>query len=290
MNPVKDLLDKKGIRYTESAKDYVTNCLNPDHTDKSPSFRIDKTTGITHCFSCGYSVNIFKHFGVLTNHSSIKVAKIKAKIKELLTSFNGVTFPEEMIPINRSFRGISVATLRKFGAFYTTSGKDELQDRIFFPIKDLTGKPVVYVGRHTLSDGNPKYLNYPTGAAMPIYPEVLEEPTDHIVLVEGLFDMLNLYDKGMKNVCCAFGVNTITKSVADKLLPLKVQGVTKVYVMFDGDDAGYKGASALLPALEAEGFIAERITLERDTDPGSMSAEDVEMVIEYMRGNSEISV
>ena len=83
MNHVLELLKKHNVLYTEGAKDYVVRCLNPEHDDQSPSLRIDKVTGKMHCFSCGYKVNIFSHFGVVANHVSIKVAGIKDKLKAL---------------------------------------------------------------------------------------------------------------------------------------------------------------------------------------------------------------
>ena len=117
---VLDLLKKHDISFTTSAKDYVVKCLNPEHNDNNPSFRIDKITGVAHCFSCGYKTNIFKHFGIVANFTSIKVAKLKQKLKDLHVNFNGVDFPGEVIPITKPYRGISSRTLKHFGAFYTT--------------------------------------------------------------------------------------------------------------------------------------------------------------------------
>jgi len=282
MNHVLDLLNKHNIPYTEGAKDYVVKCLNPDHDDNSPSLRIDKVTGKMHCFSCGYKVNIFSHFGVVGNFVSIKVAGLKEKLKNLQTSFTGVEFPEEVIPFNRVFRGISVKTLKEFGAFYT-NGKDTLNDRIFFPVKDMTGKNLLFVGRHILSQGNPRYLNYPSGVTMPIFPEVFKEKHTSAFLVEGIFDMLNLYDKGLKNVCCTFGTNTLQKNTAYKLLPLKVQGVTKLYIMFDGDTAGREAAEKLKPLLEAENFEVEIVEMEDGKDPGDLTQEDVDSILDYIK-------
>ena len=45
-------LEEKGIDYTLSGKDAVIQCLNPEHDDNNPSMRVDKLTGMFHCFSC----------------------------------------------------------------------------------------------------------------------------------------------------------------------------------------------------------------------------------------------
>ena len=278
---VLDLIKKQGLTYKLSGKDYLIACLNPDHDDSNPSFRVDKITGISHCFSCGYKVNIFKHYGVVANFTSIKIAKLKDKLRNLHIDFNGVDFPEEMVPMLKPFRGITAKTLKEFGAFYT-HGSEKLQDRIFFPIKDVRGKNIVYVGRHMMSQGNPRYLNYPTGVTMPIFPESFKGPAKSAVLVEGIFDMLNLYDKGLHNVCCTFGTNTLFKEAALKLLALRTQGISKIYLMYDGDEAGQQAMDKLIPVLEEAQYTVEKITLEDGTDPGELSQEYVDSIKEYI--------
>ena len=280
-DPVLDLLNKQGLAFTVSGRDYLIRCLNPDHNDSNPSCRVDKVTGITHCFSCGFKANLFKHFGIIGNFTSIKVAKLKEKLKELSQNFNGVEFPEPVTPMTKVFRGISTQTLREFEAFYVNSGS-ELSDRIWFPIKDIRGKPQVYVGRHLMSDGNPRYLNYPRGVVMPIYPEIFKERYTSAVLVEGIFDMLNLWDKGLRNVCCTFGTSTMFKEPELKLLGLKAQGITKIYLMYDGDKPGQEAMTKLQPLLEELGYQVEKIVLEEDSDPGELSQEYVDSIKEYI--------
>lgn len=280
-DPVLDLLNKHNLSFTVSGRDYLIRCLNPEHNDSNPSCRVDKVTGITHCFSCGFKANIFKHFGIVGNFTSIKVAKLKEKLKELSQSFNGVEFPESVSPIVKPFRGVSTQTLREFDAFYVNSGS-ELSDRIWFPIKDIRGKTQVFVGRHMMSDGNPRYLNHPRGVTMPIYPEVFKTRYRSAVLVEGIFDMLNLYDKGLENVCCTFGTSTLFKEPELKLLGLKAQGITKIYLMYDGDQPGQEAMKKLQPVLEELGYEVEKIVLEEDSDPGELSQEYVDSIKEYI--------
>ena len=283
MNHVEELLKKQEIYYTEKGKDYVITCLNPDHIDSNPSMRVDKVTGMTHCFSCGFKPNLFKHFGILDNFVSIKTAKLKQKLADLFINFNGVEFPCATIPYNRVFRGISVKTLKEFGAFYTQD-KEELQDRIWFPITDTRNKTVVFVGRHTMSQGNPRYLNNPKGSTVPLFPLTFSKKYKSVVIVEGIFDMLNLRDKGLENVCCAFGTNTLQGDTGAKLLSFKIVGINKVYLMFDGDAAGTEAMDKLQPLIEAEGFLVEQIKVAEDTDPGDMDQESVDSIKEYING------
>lgn len=279
-DPVLELIQKNGLAYTVSGRDYLIKCLNPEHEDSNPSFRVDKISGVAHCFSCGFKTNIFKFFGVFTNPVPIKIAALKEKLADL-RSTNGLELPAGHTPYTRSFRGVSANTLKYFGAFYTNN-VEKLVDRIVFPIKDITGKIVVYVARHTLSNGNPRYVNYPSGVKIPVFPAYLPSGYSSMVIVEGIFDMLNLYDKGLENVVCAFGTNTLQNDTKTKLLPFKAQGITHIYLLFDGDEAGRKASQTLKPIIEAEGFIVEIINLPDDTDPGELSAEDVRSISEYI--------
>lgn len=280
--PVLELLRNKGIYFKVSGQDYLVKCLNPDHEDTNPSMRIDRQDGKFHCLSCGFKGNIFKYFGLFTSISSIRILKLKEKLRNMLISTEGLEVPEGATLFNRPFRGISADTLKKFGAFYTTLNKD-LEDRICFPITDISGKTVVYVARHTLSDGNPRYLNYPRGVSIPVFPSVLHN-TKSMVLVEGLFDMLNCYDKGLENVVCTFGTNTLMATAREKLQPFKTQGITKVYIMYDGDKAGNEAAFKLKPIIEELDLEVEIIKLEDNTDPGELSQEYITSIKEYING------
>ena len=280
-DPVLELINKNSLAFSVSGRDYLIKCLNPDHEDSNPSFRVDRVTGVAHCFSCGFKTNLFKYYGVFTNPVPMKIAALKEKLNELRTGHLGLELPNGHTPYLKQFRGVSPQTLKYFGAFYTNV-VEKLQDRIVFPIKDITGKIVVFVGRHTLSNGNPRYVNYPSGVTMPVFPASLPSGYQSMVIVEGVFDMLNLYDKGLENVVCAFGTNTLQNDTKQKLLPFKAQGITHIYLLFDGDEAGDKAAKALKPLIEADNFIVEIIKLPDDRDPGELDMIEVRSIAEYI--------
>jgi DNA primase len=282
MDPVLDLIQKNGLQFQVSGRDYLIKCLNPEHPDTNPSFRVDRVSGIAHCFSCGFKTNIFKYYGVFTNPIPIKIAKLKEKLQDLKTQVTGLDLPAGATPYTKTFRGISAQTLKHFEAFYTHQ-VEKLQDRIIFPIRDITGKTVAYVARHTLSNGNPRYINYPSKVQLPVFPPQVPAGYKSLVLVEGVFDMLNLYDKGLKNVTCTFGTNTLQADTKLKLLPFKAQGITHIYILFDGDDAGKKAAQILKPIIEESEFIVEIVKLPDDTDPGDLDQLDVQSIAEYIK-------
>jgi len=281
-DPVLELLKSKGVPFQISGKDYVTKCFNPDHNDTNPSFRIDRMTGIAHCFSCGFKTNIFKYYGLLTNNVSVRVAKLKEKLNILKESSAGLDPLEGAKPVTQAFKGISTQTLKHFKAFETDQ-VEKMLDRIVFPITDVRGKTVCYVGRHSMSNGNPRYVNYPSGATIPLFPAKFTEKYRTIVLVEGIFDMLNCYDKGLKNTVCTFGTSKLLSDVPQKLLSYKVMGIEKIFILYDGDDAGREAARKIQPLIEEAGFITEIIDLPEGQDPGVITQEDVNSLIEYTK-------
>ena len=67
--------------------------------------------------------------------------------------------------------------------------------------------------------------------------------------------MLNLFDKGMENAVCCFGTNTLQNNTKQKLLPFRAQGVTHIYILFDGDDAGTKAVCGTTNAINTKAWI-----------------------------------
>ena len=84
---VLELLNKQEVGYTPSGQDYLIKCLNPEHDDSNPSLRVDKVTGVMHCFSCGFKGNVFAHFdapGLSPKELKRKRFYIKPSLKKKL--------------------------------------------------------------------------------------------------------------------------------------------------------------------------------------------------------------
>ena len=279
---VEQLLLEHNVPYRFSGKDYVTSCFNPEHTDSNPSFRIDRFTGVAHCFSCGWKMNLFKHYGVSSNNASVKVAKIKEKLRLLSEHTNGLEPLEGSVPLNAVFRNISSQTLKLFGAFKTDKVTG-MEDRVIFPIKDGRDKVTAYVGRHVLQTHKVRYQLYPPNCSVGLYPTRFKDRPSTIVLVEGMFDLLNLFDKGVTNVVCTFGVSGLLTNTAEKLLPYKAAGVSKIFILYDGDDPGRESAAKILPLIQEAGFEVENIDLPEGEDPGSLDQQTVNEIREYTK-------
>ena len=264
---VQDLLSEKQIPFQAKGQDFVVRCLSPEHDDSNPSMYINQTTGLFHCFSCGFKGNLFNFYGRTVNQLQIKRETLKKKIALKMAESIGLSMPKDYSPYVGNWRNIRPETYKEFEAFLHIG--DVFRDRINFPIRDISGKTVAFQGRHT-AGGTPKYKFSPPGAKIPLYP--LSKPqAGEVLLVEGLFDVLNLYDKGLRNAVCCFGTNNINE---DKLRMLSIQGVSRVGVFFDGDDAGQKAAETIIGMCEKVGLLARNIHL-KEMDPGALTESQV---------------
>ena len=274
---VEEILTKKSIEFRQQGQDYLVRCFNPEHEDRNPSMRIDKITGIFHCLSCGFKGNVFKHFGEKANQSEIRRQKLKQKILDKISESIGFNMPNSVSYYSGNWRNISKETYKHFEAFESHEG--QFIGRLVFPIKDLTGIIVAFVGRHMTANQNPKYLIYPPNAKMPLYPQV-SPVQGRIILVEGIFDMLNLHDKGLTNAVCSFGTRTVTR---DKLELLKMQGVLGIDIFFDADEAGQTASAKVAEMAEELGLIVRNIEI-KENDPGSLTETAVRKLKEKLYG------
>lgn len=266
---VQELLFSKDIPFIPKGADFVVACLNPEHNDRSPSMRVDQVTGIFNCFSCEYKGNVFTHFGEKPNVMQQRREFLKRKIQEKRQESIGLEFPQDAVPYAGNWRDIKPETYKKFEAFQH-SGKDYIS-RINFPVRDRTGRIVAFQGRHT-SMGIPKYLNTPPGAKMPLFPTA-KPHRGSILLVEGMFDMLNLHDKGVTNAVCCFGVKNVTE---ERLSVLAMQGVDNIDIFLDNDEAGQAASERIKVMCEKVDLTSRNIKFgSKEQDAGALTQTQV---------------
>ena len=275
---VQDLLDKKDIRYMPKGRDFLVRCINPEHEDRNPSMRVDQITGVFQCFSCEYKGNLFTHFGEKANQLQLKRELLKKRISEKRADSIGLSFPKSAVPYIGNWRNIKPETYKRFEAFNSVD-KDHAS-RIVFPVRDMSERIVAFNGRHT-AQGIPKYMITPAGARMPLFP-IVQPIQGSVVLVEGIFDMINLHDKGLENVVCCFGTRNID---IDKLKLLKMQGITAVDILFDPDEAGQEAAVKLGEMCDSAEILHKNITIPRSLgDAGALTIEKVKQLKEQLYG------
>lgn len=276
---VEELLNKKKIPYQEANRDFLIQCLNPLHSDDNPSMRVDRVLGIYHCLSCGEKGNLFFKFGENSNKLTIKAERVRRKIEDIRAESIGLQMPNDAVPLTAPYR-VGLEVLDKFGAF--RSAKTDFIGRIWFPIKDVRGRIAAFHGRAENPFEKPKYKTYPGGSKLPLYPlEQFKAIQGSAIVVEGIFDMLNLQQHGLTNVVCAFGTTGMS---APKMQLLKLLGVTCIDVCFDPDEAGQKGAEEVKELADSM-YIKTRIINLKGDDPGDLSKSAVLKLQQQLYGD-----
>ena len=273
---VERILRDNDIYFMQKGADFLVSCLNPEHADRNPSMRIDQITGIFQCFSCSYKGNLFNHFGERANQLQQQRDLFKKKLIQKRSDSVGLSFPQNRLPYVGNWRDIRPETYKRFEAFHHSDS--DYVGRIVFPIRNISGNIVAFQGRHT-TGGTPKYKFSPPGAKLPFFP-VVEFIQNSVILVEGIYDMINLHDKGLTNAVCCFGTNNYNET---KLSMLRVQGAEYIDIFFDGDDAGQTAAEKLKIECEKAGLVTRNIHL-KDTDPGALNQTSVDKLRKKLYG------
>ena len=123
---------------------------------------------------------------------------------------------------------------------------DRFRDRLMFPIRNVKGECIAFGGR-LIKDkkDQAKYLNSPETKTYKKKYEVyglheireIDKRPESIFLVEGYMDVIGLYQHGVKNAVASSGT-AFTQEQLRKILSY----TNNIFIVFDGDEAGYKAS------------------------------------------------
>ncbi len=153
--------------------------------------------------------------------------------------------------------------------FFTTNHQDRFQGRIVFPIRNITGKTIGFVGR-SIDDQEPKYLN---SAESPLFQkskilynfdqarsEIRKK--SEVILTEGSADVMALAQAGFENTVASLGT-----SFTDTHASILRRYVDTVILCFDGDNAGQQATFKTLKILKKVGCFVKIAMLPTNYDP-----------------------
>lgn len=265
---IKNYLTRKGISFRENGKELITRCFlsNCDEDSKTNEAHLyfNKDTGQYECKKCGEKGNIFtlaKHFG-----DSIQDIALNPRIstnRQADTKFNAelVESCHLALPANiRKYlnaRGISDAVINAhklgWGRFYGKSW-------ITIPIKDIYGAFRFFKLRQDPNSGDDK-ITYPKGIEAQIYGwDTLASNADKIIICEGELDRLALLSKNISAITSTHGAMTFKEEWVKEV----VEKCGQIYICFDNDDAGRKGAERVAKMVENGGSKTFIITLPKE--------------------------
>jgi hypothetical protein len=277
---IKDYLNNKGIEYKEANGELIADCL---FCNKTKHLYFSAETGQYDCKVCGAQGNIV----TLSKHLGDKISDIAQDKQEVLTPKTTkrtqideslVNSCHQTLPANiRAYlvaRGINNELIDKYklgwGRFY---GKQW----ITIPIKDSEGDYSFFKLRQDPAQGNDK-ITYPKGIEAQIYDwEELNNNQESIMICEGEGDRLALLSQGIPAITSTHGAMTFKQEWVDKISTK----YKKIYICFDNDEAGQKGAIRVAKMLENSDCEVYIITLPDEVGPGG----DITDYLTKLNGN-----
>jgi DNA primase len=178
-------------------------------------------------------------------------------------------------------RGIREATAVEFGVgFYPGPGL--MQHRLVIPIEDEAGRLVGYGGR-SLDGSEPRYRFPPRfSKSLLLFNLHRAKATrqSQVVVVEGFFDCLKVYQAGFRSVVALMG-----SALYERQCELLVRHFRHVHLMLDGDAAGRRASSAIAPILSAH-CKTEVIELVDGAQPDKLTEQSLRQILGPQGGES----
>ena len=176
-------------------------------------------------------------------------------------------------------KGMNSAYLEKTGlTIVTEKGRriDRFKGRVMFPILSMSGRVLGFGGR-ILSKEKQKEAKYLNSPESDIYhkshilygifqskPFIAKE--DNCYLVEGYTDVIQLHQRGIKNVVASSGTALTQEQI--RLIRRLTPNVT---ILYDGDSAGLRAAIRGVDMILAEGMNVRICTFPDGEDPDSFA-------------------
>jgi DNA primase len=155
---------------------------------------------------------------------------------EMLQAFE-VGYVDGSLPKTFDAGGEIARALREMGVL-TASGRELFSGCVVFPLRLPDEGIVGLYSRHVERD---QHLYLP-GPRRGVFHWQALKGSDHVVLTESVIDALSLYQAGIRNVSCVYGVQGFSSDHEELLQRFRVQRVT---LLLDGDDAGEKATHAI---------------------------------------------
>ncbi len=266
----KEYLTRNGVAFRETGKELITRCLfnscDDDSTGTEAHLYFDAETGQYNCKKCGEKGNLItlgKHFGDTTPVQRKKTANFDTELVEKCHT----ALPAHVRDYLHK-RGLTDAVIDTkklgYGDFY---GKKW----VTIPIKNADGDFVFFKLRQNPAQGNEK-MTYPKSTKLkPIEAQIYDwgiiKTDTRLMLCEGEMDRLLLISKGISAITSTHGAGTFKEEWVQK-----IGGGKKIFICFDNDEAGRRGAERVAKmALEAD-IETHLITLPEDVgDKGDIT-------------------
>ena len=167
-------------------------------------------------------------------------------------------------------KNYDLITLNRIGL--SNDNHDIYNDRIMFPLYDITGKVVGFSGRRYDDIKENKYVNtretdiFKKGEMLYHYHIAKDEcrVSKSVIVMEGFMDVIRASTIGIKNTVALMGT-ALTKNQINLLKRLS----KNIILCLDGDEAGVKATLSIGDTLMNEGIEVKVVPLPNPDDPDS---------------------
>jgi len=300
--------------------EYRGVCPLPFHEDAAPSFQVNRHKGLWHCFGCGAGGDVISFvmkregvgfreaLAILAGPAGLREPDLQVDADRSCIFGAAADYWHECLrgaASARSYlerRGIgSPEIVERYGIGFAPGGT-KTKDRLFakgFTLKEIKAAGLVngrgldsFFGRVTfplVEDGSVvnvygrslsdrfKHMYLPTGRDVVFNIDHVEG--DGAILTESVIDALSLVALGIENA-----VSSLSARLTRRQLDVLAARFARIDVVFDGDEAGAKGAAVAAAAFRERGVDAGVVSLPKGSDINSlvsqgMSREGVEDIL-----------
>jgi len=175
----------------------------------------------------------------------------------------------------QSKQGVSKDELIKAGVALSRNGEiiDRFAGRIMIPIFNETGRIIALGGRATGSTSGAKYINSPETRYFKKkevlfnlnYAKKAIKSLDYVVVAEGYFDVMALFEAGVENV-----VGVLGTALTERHLMAVKNFTSNILLFYDSDDAGLKASIRSIELAEKLGFSIAVARYSDAKDPSDL--------------------
>ena len=290
--PLEHVLRCYGVDWLRHSgtRQYHGRC--PIHNGEgTEAFHANYERNVFHCFACGAGGNVLNFVAAMekctirqaalwlqarfrsiaaAEPAESKLVRKKRAVNEPLNFSLTVDRPHPYL----AARGIDNQTAEYFGMGYVRR-PGLMSNRIAIPIHDADGRLVAYCGR-SVNGEEPRY-RFPAGFrkshVLFNYHRARATAGRQVIVVEGFFDCMRVYQAGFPNVAALMGAQL--SPVQKDLLTSRFQ---QIVLMLDGDQTGRAATTRIASDLASVCSVIE-VRLPANVQPDQMTADQIHLVL-----------
>jgi len=311
--PISEVLAGEGIDLKKIGREFVALC--PWHNDSNPSLTVNDQKNLCFCFACGGGSDaiafVEQKFGLsfadaiqriaekngidveydnLDPEEALRIAAERRRLIDTVAAHHARYRAELPLDGGRvaiewlKARGVKPETSREFGLGYASMGYFE--GRVTVPIHDHRGTMVGFTGRRVVDDSSPqKYKNSPSSSIFDKGALIFNEHraveaarvAGFMVFVEGHFDVISMWQHGIKNVVATQGTAAPSPASIQRIM----RQCRRFVLCYDGDAGGNTAVEAFIKVagpLACRGELTVTVAqLPEGSDPDSCIRDGIDL-------------